>query len=88
MLTRWGGDEFVMVVTEGSKESLKSMAKAIILSLTDWSNFSVEVTISVSVGISQIDDDPLFSIQRAIKEADKAMYEAKSKGGSTYMFSK
>lgn len=87
VLARLGGDEFVIIVTEGTKESLKTMAKAIILSLTDWSDFSVEVTTSVSVGITQIDDDLPSSIQRAIKEADKAMYEAKRKGGSTYIFS-
>lgn len=86
-LARIGGDEFVAVV-QGLRDSndtalvvrklLSSLTEAVVLN-------GYELTITASLGISLYPDDSS-NAQELIRNADAAMYQAKSAGRNTYHF--
>lgn len=85
MIARLGGDEFVIVLTniKHPKEAVQ-VAEEIIRALTN--SFLLnhhEVYISTSIGISLFPLDGL-SMDTLLRNADKAMYQAKSRGKNQY----
>ncbi|SFL33064.1 diguanylate cyclase (GGDEF) domain-containing protein [Gracilibacillus orientalis] len=86
ILARVGGDEFAIVITKENNKTLEDIANDIIDVLSEWSNFPVTVLISASIGICMINEDNATNIHIALKKADTAMYEAKRKGKSTFIF--
>lgn len=87
MIARLGGDEFVIVLTnmKHPREAVH-MAEEIIQALTN--SFLLdkhEVYISTSIGISFYPLDG-HSVELLIRNADKAMYKAKSSGRNQYEF--
>lgn len=84
--TRFGGDEFVILMQTQNKRDLDIKAQEIIDSLN--SPFRVEdheFFISSSIGISIYPDDATTATE-LIKSADTAMYEAKLAGKNRYSF--
>lgn len=89
---RWGGDEFVMVLSDLPEERRaaeaavavviekiqRTLAKPMILE-------GDEVPISASIGVAFYPWDGKNAAE-LIKYADTAMYKAKSRGGNTYQF--
>jgi diguanylate cyclase (GGDEF)-like protein/PAS domain S-box-containing protein len=87
LLVRWGGDEFVLVLSRLTAiESVVSTCDRILESLQP--NFSVEdhtLPMSVSLGIAlfpQHGSDPAI----LLRHADRALYKAKHNGRNTYRF--
>lgn len=76
--TRYGGDEFVIVLPEADLEAARNVAKRICAKITS-TNFHGEY-LSVSAGVAQWSSDYPKASQ-FLKIADQAMYQAKRAGG-------
>jgi diguanylate cyclase (GGDEF)-like protein/PAS domain S-box-containing protein len=81
VLSRWGGDEFIVAVPNSNKHDILVIANKIIdnievpLYLKDLNK---ELSVGASLGIAFYPDDEV-SKRLLIENADKAMYEAKQK---------
>lgn len=91
---RIGGDEFVIIFEQlASSESevssiVESMAKDVIKLIGQSVDiFQVEYCCSASVGVTLFNSD-FFSADELVRQADTAMYQAKSKGGGNVSFHK
>ncbi|URZ05360.1 GGDEF and EAL domain-containing protein [Clostridium felsineum] len=87
ILARLGGDEFVIALEgEISRPDIEKISKDI-SSTCNKSVYvdSYEFNMTLSIGISVFPDDAL-SRNVLLKNADIAMYDAKSKGKNTYSF--
>ncbi|MCM3443091.1 sensor domain-containing diguanylate cyclase [Metabacillus halosaccharovorans] len=86
LISRIGGDEFIIVIEETQKEEIKTIADRI-LNNTSKPYLLNDHTISItpSIGISSYPDDGQ-DIETLIKNADKAMYLAKDKGKANFQF--
>jgi two-component system cell cycle response regulator len=76
--TRYGGDEFVILLPEADLDAARSVAKRICAKITSTS-FHGEF-LSVSAGVAQWSADFPKAMQ-FLKVADQAMYQAKRAGG-------
>ncbi len=83
IISRWGGEEFVILLPETDMDGAKSISQKIrknieknILILEDKS----ELKFTISLGISKVDYTQDISIEQSIDRADKALYEAKESG--------
>ena len=87
MLSRFGGDEFVILVENfESEEDLETMAKHIIDCLADPIIIDQKTMfVSCSIGISIYRKDTVIP-QDLVKYADTAMYRAKERGRNGYQF--
>lgn len=86
-VSRLGGDEFAVLITELNTSGDAILAAQKILNASQQPYFVDEHTVMVtsSVGISIFPDDTEDG-NELIRNADAAMYEAKSKGRNTYCF--
>jgi len=80
MVTRWGGDEFVILLRDCQLETALGVAEKIRLSM-DTERFTAARRVSVSVGAAELgaDDD----VRSWVARADRALYEAKGSGRNT-----
>lgn len=86
LLSRIGGDEFVVLLTRVTRESLIAVAQRIIGTFAE--PFEVEgrhLTIGASLGISIYPDDGE-DLETLMHNADQAMYRAKKQGKNNYRF--
>jgi diguanylate cyclase (GGDEF)-like protein/PAS domain S-box-containing protein len=86
-LARFGGDEFVVLVTEiADPLDAREVALALLDSLTGpYEVLGDRVHLRASVGISVFPDDGP-DASKLLRHADLAMYGAKEKGGSVVVF--
>jgi diguanylate cyclase (GGDEF)-like protein/PAS domain S-box-containing protein len=85
-IVRYGGDEFIIVMQNVTREKASHIAEAIIERFTE--SFVVnglEVFTTPSIGISMYPEDGK-DIDTLIKNADAAMYLAKERGKNNYQF--
>lgn len=80
---RYGGDEFLVVLTETDEEGTKVVAdrlrEKIENHLFESGNDSINLT--VSLGFSMFDpEDPVADARVLVREADHALYQSKAKG--------
>lgn len=87
IVARQGGDEFIILLDDGiSKKETEFIANKVLRILSYPFNLSGhEVYITPSIGISLYPQDGS-SAEYLIKNADMAMYDAKSKGKNNYQF--
>jgi diguanylate cyclase (GGDEF)-like protein len=87
MFARVGGDEFTVLLREIKKpEDAAKVAQRIIDSLTQpfvLNKHEVFITVSIGIAVCPEDGDDLFDL---MKNADAAMYHAKSKGKNNYQY--
>ncbi len=83
-VARLGGDEFVCIVNYEDENSLYVLAGSIVQALGKPFE-STQIPISASVGISLYPDDTKDQFMLK-KYADRAMYEAKQRNKSTFVF--
>lgn len=86
MVTRFGGDEFLLLLENVSYQDVKQTAEAIIQAFLipfDLGKQDAFVTVSIGISFSIIGEK---NIDAAIKEADIAMYLAKENGKNNYHF--
>jgi diguanylate cyclase (GGDEF)-like protein len=86
-LSRFGGDEFVVIVSEiGAASDAELVATRLLQSLAMPIPIgSTQIYSSASIGIALYPDDAT-SMEALLKHADTAMYQAKEKGGNRYLF--
>jgi diguanylate cyclase (GGDEF)-like protein/PAS domain S-box-containing protein len=86
-ISRQGGDEFVVLLSEmGQSDEAAAMARRILATVADAhfiGQHSLHIT--ASIGLSIYPDDGL-DAETLIKNSDTAMYQAKENGRQTYEF--
>ena len=86
-IARLGGDEFVMIIPQLHKnDDIIVFANKILQSFAQ--SFKIakrEITISTSIGISLYPSDGT-TVNKLLKNADLAMYQAKERGGNQFQF--
>ena len=88
---RYGGDEFIIVLRNFSKEMAVSSAEAFRkhISGKQWDSIYPGLGVTVSIGISVYSSTRYFEgHQQLIEDADDALYVAKDKGRNLVEFSK
>jgi diguanylate cyclase (GGDEF)-like protein/PAS domain S-box-containing protein len=88
-VARLGGDEFIILLTaKAGAESAKRVANALLERMAApviWNG--QEIAVTTSIGIALI-NRPDLTAQQMLKEADIALYEAKSAGRATFALRK
>ena len=83
MFVRFGGEEFVILLSTAEKETAISIAKRINKAVRETSFSAVsELRVTVSIGIGHTS----YEVEALLSEADKALYSAKERGRDTYVF--
>ncbi len=84
---RYGGEEFVVIIINSTKESSQSTAERIRKSIADFQFESdgSKSRITISIGMAEYPKDGQ-SIRELIKHADQAMYRIKDRGGNSVVF--
>jgi len=77
ILIRWGGEEFLVVVTEEDQTELKELAERLRIAIANH-QISVVGKVTASFGIAS--HQPQVSLSRLFKRADEALYRAKRQG--------
>ncbi len=86
IVSRWGGDEFIILFTGLTSKQAASKAEEIIEILrTPITIEGRELFAQTSIGIAESNDGRI-SAENLIQRADMAMYEAKQNGRNTYCF--
>ena len=86
LVSRYGGDEFVIMVADCNAERAARLAATIIDSLLAPVGIeNMRLPVSASLGISIYPDDGRDE-DNLLKHADTAMYQAKSAGGGAFRF--
>lgn len=85
-VARFGGDEFVVVVSPEEATRVTDVAERILTALTDTVRIrDTEVTVRPSIGIGLFPQDGL-TMDSLLQAADTAMYAAKRSGKNQYRF--
>ncbi|MBU1223909.1 MAG: EAL domain-containing protein [Gammaproteobacteria bacterium] len=86
-LSRFGGDEFVVIVSEiGETSDAELVANRLLNALVAPIDIgSTQIYTSASIGIALYPDDAT-SVDTLLKHADTAMYQAKEMGGNRFVF--
>jgi len=86
---RYGGEEFLCIVTSVGLELAENVAKKIRIAIEDHS-FSLKdnqtISVTTSIGLAVFDGHPDYS--RLITNADQALYQAKEEGRNRYSIHK
>ncbi|SFV69029.1 diguanylate cyclase/phosphodiesterase (GGDEF & EAL domains) with PAS/PAC sensor(s) [hydrothermal vent metagenome] len=83
LLVRWGGDEFLLFLEDGSPEDAILKIESI-RKLIDKYHFETIGHLSCSFGLSYAKEND--SVDSLLQRADKALYEAKIKGKNRVLF--
>ena len=77
IIARWGGEEFVILLTNTDKDVAYKVAKKLKNIIQNHTNPKLPA-FTVSIGITAGDTEALF--EQLLKEADEALYQAKKEG--------
>jgi len=80
VFARWGGEEFVILFPETTKENAKIVCEKLRLGISELEH-SIAGSVTASFGITQYQDEDILST--LFKRSDDALYEAKKKGRNT-----
>jgi len=79
ILSRVGGDEFVIVAVKAQFEFIPIIIQRIKDFVKDQNSSEEKFEISISIGVSKVDLDAESPLDEAIRDADKKMYDSKIK---------
>jgi len=86
-ISRWGGEEFLLVLPDTSKEDAFQVADKLRFEISQtpmhYNSFSIDIT--ASFGVSEV--NALTDYDKALTQADKAMYRAKQSGRNKVLMS-
>jgi diguanylate cyclase (GGDEF)-like protein len=83
VLSRWGGEEFVILLPATNIDGALIIAEKIRKAIEEFvikTGDVQELKFTVSIGISQVNKEKDISIENSINRADKALYKAKDSG--------
>lgn len=83
LLARWGGEEFLILLTETGRDAAVVVAEDLRagVAATDLDvGLSEPLTITVSVGVAEVSTDAEEALAEAYRRADAALYAAKDRG--------
>ncbi|WBL14474.1 sensor domain-containing diguanylate cyclase [Sutcliffiella sp. NC1] len=86
LISRIGGDEFIIVLEETDNEDVRKIAERIVSAISeryDLNGNKTEVTPSIGISVFPEHGE---EIEVLLKNADKAMYAAKNNGKAQYVF--
>lgn len=89
LVARYGGEEFVAILKDIDKEGVQTVAKTLLESVQalkiphEYSSASDFVSISIGIAFCDIHDEKQKEL--ILKDADKALYKAKSEGRNRYV---
>ena len=86
LLSRYGGDEFAIVLADSDTRHVGQLANRLIeqlLAPVTVENMMLPVSVSIGICIAPADGEDEESL---LKHADTAMYQAKNAGGGTFRF--
>ncbi|MDX1473814.1 MAG: GGDEF domain-containing protein, partial [Reinekea sp.] len=83
-LGRWGGEEFIIIVSETSAEAILLLAEKLQTVIREHNFESIQPRLTVSIGVSLVNetDTELTLMDRV----DSALYQAKNKGKDQVIF--
>lgn len=84
-LARWGGEEFVILLADISTDEAAIMGQKIRQKLRDYHDPSWPENMAITASIGSAKWLPGEPLDDAIARADKAMYDAKSKGRNAFV---
>lgn len=89
LIARLGGDEFgILIAFSGGQDSLSRIARRIVHEIPrpiEVASLSIQVGASVGIAVCTAADDP-DDVETVLRQADMAMYRAKSEGRGVYHF--
>jgi len=82
VIARWGGEEFIVLLPNTTKEDAKGVAERILKSVSEYrfKGLPSDERVTVSIGIASVGDEMVDKWERLIKVADDALYKAKTMG--------
>lgn len=86
IISRWGGDEFAILIFDINKNVLMGIAKRLQEKICNY-NFWVKnrkIVLTISLGATLFSSSNL-DLEREIEKADKAMYRAKKRGKNKFV---
>ncbi|MEK7893059.1 GGDEF domain-containing protein, partial [Burkholderia contaminans] len=86
LAARIGGDEFVVAIDDTTMHACSLLAARIIRQISAPYTLSIGETVSLGISIGIALDDGHGSPDELIRQADSALYEAKSAGKGIYRF--
>ncbi|MBY5992561.1 diguanylate cyclase domain-containing protein [Ferrimonas balearica] len=88
---RWGGEEYVMAVTEPTAPALEALARALQQRVHQLEiaapTLNQRLTISIGIALLEPGQDPVeqgFTLERLMEEADRALYRVKAGGRNNF----
>lgn len=82
-VARYGGEEYIVLLPESNKEEAAQLAERIRLKVAQ-ENISTDISknsnVTISIGVTQLDNDKDIEIEQSIQRCDKALYQAKESG--------
>lgn len=86
-IARYGGDEFIIVLYDTGLEGTKLIAEKLKKAIEspreiELDNNTIEKSVQVSMGLTNILPEQRTNIEEIIKKADQALYQAKTNGKS------
>lgn len=89
LLSRLGGEEFLIVLSDTSPDKLRDIAERLRLAVSQHP-FTCEngsqISISASIGVSNVEQSGWSNAQAVIDSADRALYRAKGGGRNCVIF--
>lgn len=85
LVVRYGGDEFIVLLPDATKESAIYVAQKIKTNIYEYSEKNDAFTVSIGISNYQAGD---VKIDDIIKRADEALYEAKNSGKDKIVYKK
>lgn len=82
-LARWGGEEYIVLLPETTKENAYTIATRINKAIATHKFSNIHKQLTVSIGGTSIPDPEIDTAEKIIYKADIALYEAKGKGRNT-----
>jgi len=81
IVARWGGEEFVVLLPQTDIDASMDAAERLLESIASYKfNGLIDITVTLSIGISFVPDTSISSAEAMVKAADSALYMAKNNG--------